>query len=207
MRIPSGASLAVSVLVAAALSVPSAAHSDTPFQIKGLAIGQDAASACAGAVAGVQSPLDDLVRANQDRLPKLRLLRATQCEIRAESFAGEPLSEPLRLLFVDDRLIRVLIDMGGLGTTEFVGILKAMTSQYGPPVRRSSKTTGFHSATWSRNGQALELSWVNRGDWTVNLQVIMSNVKQYSELQRTYAANKRVFEQAVTADRALDSRR
>lgn len=207
MRIPSSASFILNVLAVAALSLPSAAHSDTPFQVKGLSIGQDTASACSGAAAGVQSPLDDIVRANQDQLPKLRLLRATQCEIRAESFAGEPLSEPIRLLFVDDKLIRVLIDMNGLGTTEFVGILKALTSLYGSPVRRSSKTTGFRSASWSRPGQLLELSWVSRGDWTVNLQVIMSDVKQYGEFERLYAWNKRVLDQAVAADRALDSRR
>ncbi len=155
------------------------------FQIKGVSLGVPATSACRGSK--ITDNLGDIIRENKAAAPSLIEMGTTECEMRYPSFGGNRLTEPVKLLFLNDSLILFKLELGGLPLSNFVDIFKAFVRDYGQPNRK--KSGPFVTDTWKQNGETLILERLGR-QWDDNdVTIILRNETAYLTFQSRFDTN------------------
>lgn len=159
------------------------------FQLKGLAIGMSAKEACGEAE--ITDKLGDLIRQYKAEAPSLQEMGTTECEVRYPSFGGSALAGPAKLLFMDDKLISVRLELEGLSLASFLDIYKALLKEYGKS--KWVKSDPFVTDTWRRDGQTLLLERLGR-EWDDNdVLIIWRHEKSAQAYQTRYDANTAVL--------------
>lgn len=139
-----------------------AAHAES-FQIKGLSLGSSSAVACGSAE--VTDSFGELVKENKADAPPLIKMGTNECEVEFPSFGGNKLTTPAKLLFLNDALILIKIEIPSIPLSNFVDIYKSMIEDYGKSKRSISRP--FVTDTWKQRGQTLILERLGR-DWDDN---------------------------------------
>ena len=176
-------------IVAAAFAFHSATHAKT-FQIKGLTLGATTQAACG--TANVTDNYGDIIRKYKPQAPALVEMGTQECEVEINTFGGHKTTGPAKLLFLDRQLILVKIELSNMTLSDFVGILKALTEDYGKPKRTISRP--FVTDSWRAPGATLVLERLGR-EWDDNdATVILRQDSGYSIFESRSKTNSRILE-------------
>lgn len=160
------------------------------FQLKGVSLGTSATTVCGSSK--ITDNFDDIVRKYKADIPSLIDMDTKECEVEYESFGGNRLAEPARLLFLNDSLILFKLKLVGLPLSNFVDIYKALIEDYGKPQR--AKSGRFVTDTWKRKGETLILERLGR-EWDDNdVTIILRQDTGYRTFQSRHKANSAVLE-------------
>lgn len=126
-------------------------------------------------------------------MPKLVEMKDKQCEIKQASFAGVTVNTPARLLFIDDKLVYLKLEISDeLPLEDYVTILKAISNEYGKPHRK--KYYHINTDEWKLNGDTLLLEAV-RHSWDKNeVAVTLQNDFNFSTYNKRFNLNKEIMD-------------
>ncbi len=172
------------------------------FQLKGVSLGVSATAACGSSK--ITDNFGDIVRKYKADTPSLIDMGTKECEVEYESFGGNRLTEPARLLFLNDSLILFKLELAGLPLSNFVDIYKALVEEYGKPQR--TKSDPFVTDTWKRKGATLVLERLG-GSWDDNdVKIILRHDAGYRTYQSRLKTNSTVLEKLDAAKTKKDMR-
>jgi len=192
---------------AALIIVSTTAFADSqPLQIKGRAIGQNSTEACAGSP--IETPIDDLIAPLIKKHPALKLSNSSSCDVLVPTFAGRVVSGTTQLLFVNDKLIQVKLELEPMSwgdSVDFFNVMKAVYGKTNRPALDAFKI--FYTVTWKQQGQELELSWPDSTKSAIyKIEVVLSDPKAKKDFLKTVDDNRRLLEASERKDRINDTR-
>lgn len=160
------------------------------FQLKGASLGVSAASVCG--ISKITNNFNEIIKKYKTEPQSLVDMETTECEVDYASFGGSRLDKPANLLFLNDKLIVLKLELAGLPLSNFVDIYKALVEDYGKSQR--SKSAPFVTDTWKRNGETLTLERLGR-EWDDNdVSIILRQDSGYRTYQTRYKANAAALE-------------
>lgn len=133
------------------------------FQLKGVTLGSSPAVACGSSK--VTDNFGVLFRKHKADAPSLIEMGTTECEVEYASFGGNKLAGPAKLLFLDDSLILIKLELSSLPLASVVDIRKALLGDYQKPKRSVSRP--FVTDTWRQHGETLIFERLGR-EWDDN---------------------------------------
>jgi hypothetical protein len=167
-----------------ALALAVSAHS-AEFQLKGLSLGSAAATACGSSE--VTSNFDDIIKSSKPDAPALVEMGTTECKVDFATFGGSKLDGPANLLFVNDSLILIKLQLASLPLADFVDIYKALSDDYGKSKRTTSRP--FVTDTWKQHGSTLILERAVKA-WDDNdVLIVLRDDASYATYDAQFKAN------------------
>lgn len=135
----------------------------------------------------VTDSFGELIKKHKADAPSLIDMGTTECEVEYASFGGNKLSSPAKLLFLNDSLILIKLELSSLTLSNFVDIYKALIEDYGKPKRSVSRP--FVTDTWKQRGETLVLERLGR-EWDDNdVTVILRQDSGYRAYETRSKAN------------------
>lgn len=160
------------------------------FQLKGLVLGATPATACGGAP--ITDVYGEILNKYKARAPQLVDMGTRECEPEIDSFGGQQLAGPAKLLFLDGKLIFVKIEITGLSLSNFLAILRGLTDEYGKSKRSISRP--FVTDSWKAFGATLTLERLGR-EWDDNdAAITLKQDAAFAIYEHRNRTNKKILE-------------
>lgn len=157
--------------------------------IKGISLGSPTSAAC-----GQSEVFDVSGRGIKDDVPEFVVYNLKSCTDSIKSYAGVGLQKPSDMLFMNDRLIAVRLELESIDMDKLVSVITATKDLFGK-ARLSNRKDGA-TYVWSRAGDELIIER-NSPSWDDNrLVVYLRNKNDFTKYLKLQDQNTKAIKDA-----------